>query len=161
MRFVKDTPKVNSLNELDNFRQFLQLGQHEFCYFLKNFLNLEQVRIQTSGLDELKKWLKVESLDEAMAVPEDDREICVVSQIQANGELIAYFPYVLRGRSVKNILKLRVFYLNYQKQFRIKLAYVIFKSLKVGTGYLERTWQKLLFPTAYLQKNTMASNLHI
>lgn len=107
MRFVKDTPKVNSLNELDNFRQFLQLGQHEFCYFLKNFLNLEQVRIQTSGLDELKKWLKVESLDEAMAVPEDDREICVVSQIQANGELIAYFPYVLRGRSVKKYLEIK------------------------------------------------------
>lgn len=107
MRFVKDTPKVNSLNELDNFRQFLQLGQYEFCYFLKNFLNLEQVRIQTSGLDELKKWLKVESLDEAMAVPEDDREICVVSQIQANGELIAYFPYVLRGRSVKKYLEIK------------------------------------------------------
>lgn len=109
MRFTKDTPKVNSLNALDNFKRFLQLGQHEFYNFLKNFLNLEQVRIQACELDDLKKWLKVESLDEAMAVPEEDNEICVVSQIQTNGELIAYFPYVLRGRYVKKYLEIKSF----------------------------------------------------
>ena len=58
MRFTKDTPKVNSLNALDNFKQFLQLGQHEFYNFLKNFLNLEQVRIQACELDDLKKFEK-------------------------------------------------------------------------------------------------------
>ncbi|QQR07345.1 hypothetical protein [Flavonifractor plautii] len=109
MRFVKDTPKVNCLHALDNFQQFLQLGQYEFCNFLEKFLNLEQVRIQTSKLDVLKKWLKVESLDEAMAVPGDDNEICVVSQIYTNGELIAYFPYVLRGRYVKKYLETKSF----------------------------------------------------
>lgn len=109
MKFIKNTPKVNCLNALDNFRQFLQLGQCEFYNFLKNFLNLEQVRIQTCEIDDLKKWLKVESLDEAMAVPENDNEICVVSQIQANGELIAYFPYVLRGVYVKRYLEIKSF----------------------------------------------------
>ena len=60
MRFTKDTPKVNSLNALDNFKRFLQLGQHEFYNFLKNFL-------------------------------------------------IAYFPYVLRGRYVKKYLEIKSF----------------------------------------------------
>lgn len=44
-----------------------------------------------------------------MAVPEEDNEICVVSQIQTNGELIAYFPYVLRGRYVKKYLEIKSF----------------------------------------------------
>ncbi len=107
MKFEKKEPKVDCLNGLENFGRFLQLGQYEFCDFLKKFLNLEQVRIQSGKLDELKAWLKAESLDEVMDVPENDNEICVVSQIQTNGELIAYFPYVLRGSGVKKYLSIK------------------------------------------------------
>lgn len=109
MKFEKITPKVDCLNDLKYFSRFLQLGQEEFCNFLKNFLNLEQIRIQACELNVLKTWLKVESLDEAMEVPGNDNEICVVSQIQTNGELIAYFPYVLRGRDVKKYLNIKSF----------------------------------------------------
>lgn len=128
MKFEKNTPKVDSLNDLENFNQFLQLGQKEFCDFLKNFLNLEQVRIQTCGLNDLKTWLKVKSLDEAMEVPGADNEICVVSQIQTNGELIAYFPYVLRGRDVKKLLSI--------KSLLSKLAEAI--SDQITLCYLQR-----------------------
>lgn len=107
MKFEKNTPKVNCLNELKNFNQFLQLGRDEFCNFLINLLNLEQVRIQVCDLNVLKAWLKVESIDEVMDVPDDDNEICAVSQIRVNNELIAYFPYVLRGRNVKKYLSIR------------------------------------------------------
>lgn len=109
MKFEKNTPKVDCLNDLKHFNQFLQLGQNEFCNFLKDFLNLEQVRIQASELNVLKTWLKVKSIDEVMEVPGDNNEICLVSQIQTNGELIAYFPYVLRGRDVKKYLNIKSF----------------------------------------------------
>ena len=109
MKFVKNTPKVNSIKDLNYFNRFLTLGQDEFCDFLKKFLNLEQVRIQTCEIEVLKKWLEIESLDEVMEVPKDDNENCVVSQIQTKGELIAYFPYVLRGRDVKKFLKIKRF----------------------------------------------------
>lgn len=109
MKFNKNTPKVDCLNNLEHFSQFLRLGQREFCDFLKKFLNLEQVRIQSCDLNNLKAWLEVKSLDVAMVVPKNDNEICVVSQIQTNGELIAYFPYVLRGSGVKKYLNIKSF----------------------------------------------------
>ncbi len=62
-----------------------------FYDFLVDFLNLEEVRIQVSSLDVLKNWLKVDNLDIVMEVPEREDEICVVSQIQVNGDLISYF----------------------------------------------------------------------
>lgn len=101
MKFEKAIPKVDCLKKLNHFNQFLQLGQEEFCKFLINFLNLQQVRIQAGDLDDLKSWLKVKEIDEIMEVPENQNEICIVSQIQTNGELIAYFPYVLKGRDVR------------------------------------------------------------
>lgn len=109
MKFNTSMPKVNCIKELPNFGYFLQCGQEEFCNFLKNFLDLDQVRIQVCGLDELKKWLNVESITEIMDVPGANNEICVVSQIQYNGELIAYFPYVLKGKNVKKYLKTNSF----------------------------------------------------
>lgn len=109
MKFVKDAPKVSNLKELKHFSQFLKLGQKEFCDFLLRFLNLEQVRIQVCELDELKKWLNVNNLDEAMEVSGDDNEICVISQIHVDNELIAYFPYVLRGKNVKKYLLIKSF----------------------------------------------------
>jgi hypothetical protein len=36
-----------------------------------------------------------------MEVPGCEDEICVVSQIKTNSELVAYFPYVLKGQFVK------------------------------------------------------------
>lgn len=109
MKYLYGVPKVNCINNLNHFSQFLRLGQNEFSDFLVNFLNLEEVRIQVNSLDVLKDWLKVENLDVVMEVPERDDEICVVSQIQVNGDLISYFPYVLKGRYVKLYVKAKSF----------------------------------------------------
>ena len=38
MKFEKNTPKVDCLKGLKHFEHFLQLGQDEFCDFLKKFL---------------------------------------------------------------------------------------------------------------------------
>ena len=105
MKFEKSEPKVHCIAELPNFNRFLQLGQHEFCDFLEKLLNLSKVRIQPCELKKLKEWLKVDKIGEVMDVSEKDNEICVVSQIKVNNELIAYFPYVLAGRNVKIYLR--------------------------------------------------------
>lgn len=127
MKYMNDVPKVNCINDLNNFSQFLRLGQNEFCNFLVNFLNLEEVRIQVNSLDVLKNWLKVDNLDVVMEVPEREDEICVVSQIQVNGDLISYFPYVLKGRYVKIYFK--------AKSFLIKLSEAI--SDQISLCYLQ------------------------
>ena len=127
MKYMNDVPKVNCINDLNNFSQFLRLGQNEFCNFLVNFLNLEEVRIQVNSLDVLKNWLKVDNLDVVMEVPEREDEICGVSQIQVNGDLISYFPYVLKGRYVKIYFK--------AKSFLIKLSEAI--SDQISLCYLQ------------------------
>ena len=109
MKYMNDVPQVDCISNLVHFNQFLRQGQNEFCNFLINFLNLEEVRIQVCSLDVLKDWLKVENLDVVIEVPERDDEICVVSQIQVNGDLISYFPYVLKGRYVKTYSKAKSF----------------------------------------------------
>lgn len=109
MKFDKNEPKIQCIKKLDNFNRFLQLGQEELCDFLKKLLNLDQIRIQSCELKELKEWLNVESIAEVMDVPKEDDEICVVSQIKVNDELIAYFPYVLKGRNVKIYLSIKSF----------------------------------------------------
>lgn len=109
MKYMNDIPQEDCISNLVHFSQFLRQGQNEFCNFLINFLNLEEVRIQVCSLDVLKDWLKVENLDVVIEVPERDDEICVVSQIQVNGDLISYFPYVLKGRYVKTYSKAKSF----------------------------------------------------
>lgn len=109
MKFKRDTPKEDCLGSLKYFENFLQHGKEELSEFLKNFLNLDEVRIQVCKLNILKEWLMVNELDVAMDVPVKDNEICIVSQIQANGEVISYFPYVLKGRNVKKFLELKSF----------------------------------------------------
>lgn len=104
MKFENETPKVSCINSLAGFNHFLQHGQTKFCQFLINFLNLKEVRIQANDINVLMKWLHVDSLDIAMEVPGCEDEICVVSQIKTNNELVAYFPYVLKGQFVKKYL---------------------------------------------------------
>ncbi len=127
MEFINDVPKVICISDLNNFSQFLRMGKDAFCNFLVDFLNLEEVRIQANSLDVLRNWLKVDSLDVIMEVPEQDDEICVVSQIQVNGELISYFPYVLKGRYVKLFLK--------SKSFLTKLSEAV--STQISLCYLQ------------------------
>ena len=109
MRFEKGNPKVSCINSLTGFHNFLQHGQAKFCQFLINFLNLEEVRIQANDINVLMNWLHVDSLDIAMEVPGFEDEICVVSQIKSNNELIAYFPYVLKGQFVKKYFNSKSF----------------------------------------------------
>ena len=66
-----------------------------------NLVSVEKKLLQKK----LKEWLKVAKIEEVMDVSEKDNEICVVSQIKVNNELIAYFPYVLAGRNVKIYLR--------------------------------------------------------
>ena len=42
MKFEKNEPKIQCINMLNNFDRFLNLGQEEFCDFLKKLLNLDQ-----------------------------------------------------------------------------------------------------------------------
>ena len=109
MKFEKNEPKIQCINMLNNFDRFLNLGQEEFCDFLKKLLNLDQVRIQSCELGKLKEWLNISNIEEVMDVPERTDEICVVSQIKVKDELIAYFPYVLKGRNVKIYLNIKSF----------------------------------------------------
>lgn len=104
MKFENNEPRIQCINNLENFNRFLQLGQQEFCDCLKKMFNLDQIRIQVCELNELKEWLNVDSIDEVMDVPKENNEICVVSQIKVSNQLIAYFPYVLKGRNVKKYL---------------------------------------------------------
>ena len=127
MKYMNKNPSVDCIKNLDNFSRFLRLGKDEFCNFLIDFLNLEEVRIQVNSLDVLKNWLKVGNLDNVMEVPDRDDEICVVSQIQVNGELISYFPYVLKGRYVKTYFK--------TKSFIVKLSEAI--SDQLSLSYLQ------------------------
>lgn len=109
MKFEKKEPKVDKLGKLDYFKDFLQLGQEEFCNFLKRFLSIDEVQIQACDLDTLKMWLGVDEIDEIMVVPGKENEICVVSQIRTKDEFIAYFPYVLKGENVKIYFSLSSF----------------------------------------------------
>ena len=102
MKFELASPKYASLNDLDSFKFFLQKGQKEFCDFLKNFLHLDAVIIQAGEIEKIKKWLNVDELSDRVPVPNIDDQVCLFSQIREKGELIAYFPYVLSGSSVKN-----------------------------------------------------------
>ncbi|XBX09052.1 hypothetical protein QMP26_13875 [Enterocloster clostridioformis] len=132
MKYMNDVPKVNCINNLNNFSQFLRLGQDEFCDFLVDFLNLEEVRIQVNGLDVLKDWLKVDNLDVVMEVPERDDEICVVSQIQINGDLISYFPYVLKGRYVKIYFKAKSFLTKLSEAISDQISLCYLQGFKGG-----------------------------
>lgn len=123
MKFEYITPKVSCINSLTGFNYFLQYGQTKFCNFLINFLNLKEVRIQVNDINVLMKWLHVNSLDIAMEIPGCDDEICVVSKIKNNGELVAYFPYVLKGPFVKKYLS--------AKSFLIKLSEAISDQITV------------------------------
>lgn len=132
MKYMNNVPKVNCINNLDNFSKFLRLGQDEFCDFLVKFLNLEEVRIQVNSLDVLKDWLKVDNLDVVMEVPERDDEICVVSQIQANGDLISYFPYVLKGRYVKIYFKAKSFLTKLSEAISDQISLCYLQGFKGG-----------------------------
>ena len=109
MKFVKRTPRYDSLKNVDGIKKFFQQGQHEFFQFMINFLNVEEVRLQSCKLEELKAWLRCKEISNLMDVPDRDDEICVVSQIFVNNELICYFPYVLKGRDVKSFLHIKSF----------------------------------------------------
>lgn len=153
MKFEINTPKVNCLKDLENFDRFLQLGQHGFCGFLKNFLNLEEVRIQVNDLNGLKKWLKVESLNEVMEVPERDDEICVVSQIQIKGELIAYFPYVLKGRFVKKYFRLNSFLSKLSEAVSDQITFCYLQEFKGGDWLFGENFARIIVSNCISTRN--------
>ena len=105
MKFVGGIPEKENLKNVPFFEKFLQLGRADFCHFFEDFLNLDEVRIQTCDLDVLKKWLKVKEISEIMEVPDDDTEICIVSQIMDDEKLIAYYPVVFKSTNIKLYLK--------------------------------------------------------
>lgn len=100
MKFLDAIPEYESFNNVPNSNVFLSCGQPELCSFLKSFLVLDDVRIQTQNIDEIKKWLEVEKLQPVNEVKGKTDELCLVSQIVVNNKLIANYPYVLRGRDV-------------------------------------------------------------
>lgn len=104
MKLLQQVPQYQSIQEIDNYEIFLQHGQPEIKKFLMDLLNLNDVQFQTGKLDKLKHWLGITELNPVQAVPTEDNKICLVSQIVANSQVIAYFPYVLVGRDIKKYL---------------------------------------------------------
>lgn len=100
MKFLDAIPEYESFYDVPNSNVFLSCGQPELCSFLKSFLVLDDVRIQTQNIDEIKKWLSIETLQPVNEVKERSNELCLVSQIIVNNKLIANYPYVLHGRDV-------------------------------------------------------------
>ncbi len=105
MKFEKEKPKVNCLNALTTYKNFSSSGVYEFSEFLKSFLNLEEVRIQALELKRLLAWLEVPEISDVIEVPHEENAICLVSQIRDDSGLVAYFPYVIKGKNVKDYYK--------------------------------------------------------
>ena len=99
MKFLDAIPECNAFNDLPNSKAFLLSGQPELCSFLKSFLVLDEVRIQTQNIDEVKKWLSIEKLQPVNEVGRTN-EVCLVSQIIVDKKLVANYPYILKGRDV-------------------------------------------------------------
>ncbi len=100
MKFIAGIPEKESVHDLENFSLFIEKGQPELCNFLKHLLGLDDIRIQTHKLIDIKKWLCLKELGPVNEVPGRDNEICLVSQIVVGNRLIAYYPYVLVGKFV-------------------------------------------------------------
>ena len=154
MKFVIGTPKYSCIKDIEGFGSFLEHGQPELQKFLKNFLNLEEIRVQCSHLDVIKGWLNVKSLNSVNEIKERENEICVVSQIYVDDELIAYYPYVLVGKYIKKM--------NLAKNFFPRIAEAI--SEQLTACYLQKfkggDW---LFGDKFAQMliaNCVSSNLH-
>ena len=111
MKFLNSNPSTNSLKELPNFDKFLQKGQDEFCCFLKNFLRLENVYVQTNEVKSLKEWLNINEIQEVVKVPNADNKVCLFSQIIVKNSLVAFFPYVIEGSDVGTYASLKNFLL--------------------------------------------------
>lgn len=144
MKFEKNEPKVQCIKELNNFDCFLQRGQEEFCDFLKKLLNLEQVRIQSCKLKELKEWLNVDEIEEVMDVSQTDNEICVVSQIKVSNELLAYFPYVLKGRNAKIYLNIKSFISKLAEAISDQITLCYLKEFKGGDWIFGENFARII-----------------
>ena len=105
MKFLDAEPEYKSFYQVPNNNLFLSCGQQELYRFLKSFLVLDDVRIQTHNIDNLKNWLQIKKLKPINEVIGNPNELCLVSQIVVNNKLIANFPYVLRGRDVSKYQK--------------------------------------------------------
>lgn len=152
MKYMKDVPKVNCIKDLKNFDQFLRQGQKEFCDFLVDFLNLEEVRIQVSSLRVLKDWLSVDDFDVVMEVPERENEICVVSQIQVNGNLISYFPYVLKGRYVKTYFKATSFLTKLSEAISDQISLCYLQDFRGGDWMFGETLARMIVANCISEK---------
>ena len=111
MKFIESVPEKESIHELEHFKSFLSKGQPELCLFLKQFLGLDDIRIQAHNISNIKEWLHVTELKAVNDVPNSENEICLVSQIAINNRLIAYYPFVLVGRFVKKYALAKNFYI--------------------------------------------------
>lgn len=110
MIFLKEKPQYSSLREVPGFSNFLKCGSNEFCSFLKEFLNLVNVAIETEQLDNIKKWLNLTLIDNVVSVPTHNDQICIFSQIIVEEKLIAYFPFSLKGMLVKPLFNTKSFF---------------------------------------------------
>lgn len=106
MEFSKGIPEFDSIADVKNYSLFLEHGQPELNSFLVRFFGLDRVCFQTGKLNIIKEWLKVEELEQIMPVKgEDESKICLLSQIVIQDKVVAYYPYVLEGRTVSSLVR--------------------------------------------------------
>ena len=128
MLFENVKPTYENIGDLECISNFNTNGKKELELFLINLLNLKKVRFQFCSLETLKTWLNVEELTDVMLVPNSNNEVCLISQIKVDNQVIAYFPYVLVGDNVTTYF--------YLKSFLSKLAEAI--SDQITMCYLNK-----------------------
>ena len=114
---------------------------------------LKSLQIEYYSSHRLSK-MSIHSLNSVNEIKERENEICVVSQIYVDDELIAYYPYVLVGKYIKKM--------NLAKNFFPRIAEAI--SEQLTACYLQKfkggDW---LFGDKFAQMliaNCVSSNLH-
>ena len=132
MKFKNEIPEKKSVYELENYSAFKSKGQPELCRFLKQFLGLDEVKVQTHNISDIESWLHVEALSPVNKVPGRDNAICLVSQIVVEGKVIAYYPYVLVGKFVLRYASAKNFYIRVAEAVSDQLSACYLQSFHGG-----------------------------
>lgn len=94
----------------------------------------------------------MDDFDVVMEVPERKNEICVVSQIQVNGNLISYFPYVLKGRYVKTYFKATSFLTKLSEAISDQISLCYLQDFRGGDWMFGETLARMIVANCISEK---------
>lgn len=126
MSFIETVPKYGSLYDVENIDSFRKEGQPLLKRFLIDLFNLTDVHFQYCSKEDLLKHLGVSKFDIVMPSAHSPREVCLVSQVVIDDELIFNFPYILVGRDVKKYANAKSIYSRVAKAIaaQLKICYL-------------------------------------